>query len=1305
MSESSKKSKSKTKLFFKNLPEFLESCKITDKENKDVSHTKLGSQTINEYSAKYKVQDKHKDFFYKIYKEWVFTHKMETYLTEKHHPDFSPVLIDLDFRYEMDEKDKISSPIKEEEDFSSDEEEDTPLQTEWNRKYTPNNIIKFLELYFEILDNILDIPEENKVAYIMEKPSPIYDKDKNVMKDGVHIIMPYIVCGYAPLNYARRTIIQNQKVISLFSKLGFTNPVDDIVDEAVIQRNNWFMYGSRKPEKEPYLVTSIIKWDSKNNQLKLGKTPSSKSNGKLVKLFSVYDYQKDKICPVKNPKLIEMDLKKIEEKKYKPKMKKKMVKNKTLEDLKVIEKLVSILDDSRAEKYDDWIRLGWCLHNIDFSLFDVWDEFSQRSPKYKEGICEEFWESMVNNGLELGSLHRWAKKDSPREYKKIIREDLTNLIKASLNQTDYDIAKVVHRMLKHEFVCVSSKSQLWYQFKNHRWIEIDNATELRRKISEDISKEYTNLALHCNSQLIGSIDDDQYDEMVNQRETLERRIVVANKLALKLKNESFKKNIVSACATLFHDPKFLEKLDSNVDLIGFENGVYDLQRSEFREGYPEDYISFSTKINYEEMNDDNPIVTQVHEFLAQVLPIDAVKDYVLKILGSVLSGKTGQEKFHIWTGCHAKGTKILMADGYSELVENLKVGDLVMGPDSKPRTLQNLVHGKSPMYQIRTSSHKSFTVNELHILSLQAVSPIELTETQNGKFIVVKWHEKDIFNLPVIRQYQVAVRDNNPKLTKKTLYQKWKLESQKNTNMISKGYIVDIPLKEYLSRLDIMGNGKYRLYSKSVDFQKQKLLIEPYLLGHIIFSEKCTQIKVNNNRVQNYLDKFVDINVITKKNIDNTHWINTIKNDLNEDSLYKNITSMRLINNQYIPIEYLLNNKENRLKLLSGIIDAKAIYQKKKNRYYLKNLDSKLLKDMEFLVRSLGCRTLVRKTNPNFTLYFQAPKELTLPVLNSSKVDNNSKEFAWQNYKFNVKKVADSQYYGFTVDKDHLYLTDDFLVHHNCGGNGKSKIIELFELAFGDYCGKLSVTNVTQKRPASNACTPELLKNKGKRFVTLQEPDDDEQIHVGAMKELTGGDKIQTRGLHKDPIEFKPQWKIVMTSNVLPNVSANDNGTWRRIRVTEFISRFMERKDMKPGKKYQFPIDYDLSTKLQQWPEAFMYILIQNYHNFIKNGLVEPQEVLKNTEAYKEESDCILQFINECLEEEPGEKIKLEDTYMVFKEWYKNSGNSNKLPNRKDFKTNVSNVFGNLDSKNHWRGVTFVNENEDDDDDEDLDED
>ena len=914
MSELNGKSKNKKKkLFYKTLPQYLESCKVTDKDNKDVSHTKLGSKKLNEFSAKYKVKEEHKNHFYKLYTDWVFTHQIPTFLTEKHHPDFSPVLIDLDFRYAKNEAERIIEASEDSDKSDSEEDEEDFYDEKWKRKYCEADIIKFLDYYFEILETVLEIKPYQKVAYVMEKSTPIYDADKKIMKDGIHIIMPYIVSPYTPLFYARKEILKNKILEDHFLELGFTNPLEDIVDEAVIQRNNWFMYGSSKPEKEPYKITNVIVYEDSSNSL-VAKGPNTElSNLDLVKLMSVYDFDPYYKCKVKKNSKLENDLKKIEEKKNKPKMKKKIMINKTQEDLKIIQKLVTVLSPKRADNYDSWIRLGWCLHNIDYSLCESWDKFSSQSNKYKEGVCREYWDAMDNKGLELGSLHRWAKLDSPDEYKKILREDLTNLLKASLNQTDYDIARVIHKMLKHEFVCVSIRNKVWYQFKNHRWTEIDSANELRRKVSEEVVNEYCNLGIMCNTQVMDTQDEDQ-------RETLLKRGQVANKISLNLRKESFKNNVISACASLFHNSKFLEKLDSNVNLIGFENGVYDLEAMEFREGYPEDYISFSTKIDYEKFNDDDAIVKEVHEFLAQVLPIPRVKDYVLKILGSVLSGKTGQEKFHIWTGC---------------------------------------------------------------------------------------------------------------------------------------------------------------------------------------------------------------------------------------------------------------------------------------------------------------------------------------------------------------------------------------------GGNGKSKIIELFELAFGDYCGKLSVTNVTQKRPASNACSPELLKNKGKRFVTLQEPDDDEQIHVGAMKELTGGDKIQARGLFKDPIEFKPQWKIVLTSNILPSVSANDNGTWRRIRVTEFISRFMEEKDMKPGKKYQFPIDYDLSTKLQMWSEAFMHILIQSYRDFVKNGLKEPPEVLKNTEAYKEESDCMLQFINECLEESLSDKIKVEETYNVFKEWYKNSGNSNKSPNKKDFKTNVSKTFGNPDSKNYWRGVTFINQDEDDEDDED----
>merc|ERR1711907_481982 len=104
------------------------------KENKDVSHTKLGAKSIGEYSAKYKIKDENKSFFYKLYTDWVFKMGLDSYLTEKHHPDYSPVLIDLDFRYEMKEEDRIeiTEEYSSQEDDSEDEEESI---IKWKRKY------------------------------------------------------------------------------------------------------------------------------------------------------------------------------------------------------------------------------------------------------------------------------------------------------------------------------------------------------------------------------------------------------------------------------------------------------------------------------------------------------------------------------------------------------------------------------------------------------------------------------------------------------------------------------------------------------------------------------------------------------------------------------------------------------------------------------------------------------------------------------------------------------------------------------------------------------------------------------------------------------------------------------------------------------------------------------------------------------------------------------------------------------------------------------------------------------------------
>jgi hypothetical protein len=71
------------------------------------------------------------------------------------------------------------------------------------------------------------------------------------------------------------------------------------------------------------------------------------------------------------------------------------------------------------------------------------------------------------------------------------------------------------------------------------------------------------------------------------------------------------------------------------------------------------------------------------------------------------------------TGCHAIGTPILMFDGHLKNVEDIKVGDVLMGPDNNPRTVTSLCRGVDQMYEIRPIKGNSFIVNSEHVLSLQ----------------------------------------------------------------------------------------------------------------------------------------------------------------------------------------------------------------------------------------------------------------------------------------------------------------------------------------------------------------------------------------------------------------------------------------------------------------------------------------------------------------------------------------------------------------------------------------------------------
>ena len=860
---------------YKNLPKFLEAHKRNG--DGDFTHTIIGNTEHGVYGGSYNVPDDKTATFLDLYYRYVFKDSKNSYLTEKHR-ETGPLVIDLDLR----------------------------ILGNSGRTYTEETVVTFLDIVNREMYNLINPAEALCVAFVMEKPDARYDPKKDITKDGLHIMYPYIVVEPKVQFALRYNVIMNPACAKIFKDIGVSNSIDDIYDKCVIDRNNWQMYGSMKPGGVPYQLTKRYSHDLQEETKKI--TQKEKIRTLSVRYFdSKYNYT---LSEEELSKIDELNSKMPNEHKAKKNMKLKRVKspmNKTQatdEDYKLACSLVPILKDFRANDYEPWIQLGFCLHNIDYRLLEVWDNFSKKSNKYQEGYCKTEWVAMSNEGLGLGSLCRWAKQDNIIEFNKISNTNLKQLLKNSLNMTHTDVSRVIYHEYKNEFVCSAIRKQEWYQFKNHRWRKTDCAVALRRYISNSIVNLYVKFQSECNTEAI------ELDSSSAEKEILIETSNKIGKLISQLKKTSFKKSLIDECAEMFYVLKFEEELDSNLDLICFENGVYDLERGEFREGFPEDKLSFSAGIYYRDFDDDEEELQQVKIFMEQVLPIKEVRDYMYRLLSSFVCGRVREQKFHIWTGC---------------------------------------------------------------------------------------------------------------------------------------------------------------------------------------------------------------------------------------------------------------------------------------------------------------------------------------------------------------------------------------------GGNGKSKLIELFRMGFGDYCCTLPVSLITQKRGRAEGATPALAQTKGKRFACLQEPEGDESINVGLMKELSGSDTIMARGLHKDPVEFKPQFKMALTCNVLPDINASDRGTWRRVRAVEFKSVFTDQPD--PNDEFQFQIDEQLDDKMESWKEPFMFLLLKEYEKYKKHGILEPEDVMKFTKQYQNDSDNFTQFFDECIVEVneysdgSGECVSLNEMYQLYSEWFaQNKGTKTAVPKKKDLKTNAIKKYGAATS-NKWYGI------------------
>jgi P4 family phage/plasmid primase-like protien len=587
---------------------FLEEHRV--EKGKTYTHTSMGKPC-----GAYFIKIEELEFFYQLYEKAILS-GYDLHIVEKHE-EYGPIIIDLDFRFDLE--------INE-------------------RKHNSTHIEKIIEIYVNEICAVFDIEKDDHrlTCFVFERDQ-IY-KSNGVTKDGIHLMFPLLISHPPPQHAVRNNILK--KIGPLLSDIPLINPISDVVDKAVIESSPWLLFGSKKPNCEPYKITYIYNGLIQNIPIET----YDFGGQSLVKFFSIRNKSESSLIPVRSDKLDLIDT--ITKKKLnnKPKLSSKLS-----YDIEQIKEFIALLDTKRAENYTDWIQLGWALHNIDPNskeLLDIWIEFSKSSSKFKEGGCEDLWEKSKNEGLTIRSIHHWAKKDSPKEYEKIMDKDISKLIiSTTTSPTNYDIANVLFIMYKYDFKYSGSE---WYIFNNHTWVKEIDGYSLRQKISNNLCDKYFRLMSDYNK----CISQDNITE--EEREEYKKKNAEVLEIVKKLKTTSFKENIMKECKELFFDKDFIYKLDTNPWLLGFKNGIYDLKNGELRDGGPDDYVMMNTEIDKLAFDENNEHWEDLQHFISTIFVDKEIRNYFLTYLATCLQGHNAEEKLRIWTGHGSNGkSKIL----------------------------------------------------------------------------------------------------------------------------------------------------------------------------------------------------------------------------------------------------------------------------------------------------------------------------------------------------------------------------------------------------------------------------------------------------------------------------------------------------------------------------------------------------------------------------------------------------------------------------------------------------------------------
>ena len=786
---------------YRNYQDFIGSHYISKDDNRTATNTRITG-------GKFHIPDEKYPEFMQLYHKDILLTNSEEYLTETQRDKDGPIAIDIDLKYKYEVTTK---------------------------QYQNKHIASLLILYLDELKKIFQFRDKTPFPiYIFEKPNVNRVEEKQITKDGIHIIIG-IQADKTTRSILRKRIVE--KIQEEWGDLKLENSWEDVFDKGVCEGTTaWQLYGSKKPNHDIYRLTRVYEadYDSTDGEImhdivNIKKFDFARDLYKLSVRYTghpqffykadfipIHDATKTVVVPKRVP-VKQINIMKIQNQEELDIAIGRFLEslNPNEYDLREAYELTMILPESYYGdgSYTNWMRVGWALCNISKRLLIVWIAMSAKSSSFQFSSISDLaerWEGFDTNnenGLTKRSLIYWARESVPHLYKQVhentvdyyLNQSVKNISLSGTNKNDKnigcgdsDIAKILHHLHKGEYACAGLKADKWYRFSKHRWVEDECGTTLRRNISEGLRQLYRKKGEELSRNVS---DNDEGAEPSPSHESLSTKIW---EIVVKLSQTVHKDHILKEARELFFDPeiKFLDLLDSNPYLLCCKNGVIDVKERTFRAGRAEDYLSKSTNIEYKKLDRkrDATIIAEIEDFMEKLYPIPDVRKYMWQHFASVLVGVNLNQKLHMYVGGGENGKSALTDLMSQTLGDYYLIAPLSLITQSRQKQGQaspDIVALKGVRYAVMQEPSKDDKINDGAMKELTSgIEPIK---------------GRNLFSTPItfIPQFKIIVCSNNFMKVNTTDHGTWRrLAVVDHVSLFTDNPAKDDPEKPYQFKKD-----------------------------------------------------------------------------------------------------------------------------------------------------------------------------------------------------------------------------------------------------------------------------------------------------------------------------------------------------------------------------------------------------------------------------------------------------------------------------------------------------------------------